>query len=121
MVIGGDRVPETLNCLSEAIFKADKVIVGGLPAYTLLAARGHSLGSTHVDKSYLDRAAGLIRAARNQVRCLSHTCSSHSCNVFPSRWTRKMSTPPIMYPASLGEINLLILHPDFFGPVPLLL
>lgn len=61
-------MPETLSCLSEAIFKADKVIVGGLPAYTLLAARGHSLGRTHVDHAYIDRAAGLIRAARNQVR-----------------------------------------------------
>lgn len=99
MVIGGDRVPETLNCLSEAIFKADKVIVGGLPAYTLLAARGHSLGSTHVDKSYLDRAAGLIRAARNQV-----SCSSHTCTVLPSRWTSKMTTPPVTCPAALGDL-----------------
>lgn len=63
-------MPETLNCLSEAIFKADKVIVGGLPAYTLLTARGYSLGDTHIDHSCLDRAAGLIRAARNQA-CFS--------------------------------------------------
>ena len=61
-VIGGAKVADKLAITKVLCEKADTVIVGGGMAYTFQAARGHSVGSSLFDASYVEQCAELLAA-----------------------------------------------------------
>lgn len=61
-IIGGAKVADKLAITKVLCEKADTVIVGGGMAYTFLAARGHSVGSSLFDGSYVEQCAELLAA-----------------------------------------------------------
>jgi phosphoglycerate kinase len=63
-IIGGAKVADKLAITRVLCEKADTVIVGGGMAYTFQAARGHSVGSSLFDASYVEQCAQLLAAGK---------------------------------------------------------
>jgi phosphoglycerate kinase len=64
VVLGGSKVSDKLGVIDNLLGTADRILIGGGMAYTFLAAQGHEVGSSLLEKDqietvrgYLDRAA----------------------------------------------------------------
>ncbi len=53
-ILGGAKVADKLNVISNLLEKCDTLIIGGGMAYTFLKAKGYEIGSSLVDDSKLD-------------------------------------------------------------------
>lgn len=54
VVVGGAKVKDKIGVLKSVIERADVLIVGGRMAFTFLAAQGVSVGSTHIEETWLE-------------------------------------------------------------------
>lgn len=54
LIIGGAKIKDKIAALKHLIKKADKVILGGGPAYTFLASEGVEVGKSLVDSSFFE-------------------------------------------------------------------
>src|SRR6202046_1676323 len=59
-VVGGAKVADKLEVLKVLATKVDTLVVGGGMAYTFLAAKGFSVGSSLLDESHLDDCRALL-------------------------------------------------------------
>ncbi|MCL6450053.1 MAG: phosphoglycerate kinase [Acetobacteraceae bacterium] len=62
-VLGGAKVSDKIGLVRHLLSLADRVLVGGAMANTLLAARGLELGDSLVESDRLDAARGLLEEA----------------------------------------------------------
>ncbi|MET0169918.1 MAG: phosphoglycerate kinase [Aliihoeflea sp.] len=60
-IVAGSKVSTKLTVLESLLTKVDKLIVGGGIANTFLAAAGHPIGKSLVEKEMLDIARGLLK------------------------------------------------------------
>ena len=56
VIVGGGKIKDKINALSNIIEKADKVLLGGGVAYTFLKAKGVNIGNSIVDDEKVDWA-----------------------------------------------------------------
>lgn len=56
VIVGGGKIKDKINALSNFIEKADKVLLGGGVAYTFLKAKGVNIGNSIVDDERLEWA-----------------------------------------------------------------
>ncbi len=56
VIVGGGKIKDKINALSNFIEKADKVLLGGGVAYTFLKAKGVNIGNSIVDDEKIDWA-----------------------------------------------------------------
>jgi phosphoglycerate kinase len=63
IVLGGAKVTDKLGVIASLIAAADRVLVGGAMAFPFLAARGHKTGSSLLEASQIDIAAGYLEQA----------------------------------------------------------
>jgi phosphoglycerate kinase len=65
VVLGGAKVTDKLGVIASLITKADRILIGGAMAFPFLAARGLKVGTSLLEESQVDVAAGyLAQAAR---------------------------------------------------------
>lgn len=62
-ILGGAKVADKLNVISNLIDKCDKLIIGGGMAYTFLKAKGYEVGSSLVDLEKVDYCKEMIKKA----------------------------------------------------------
>ena len=62
-IVAGSKVSTKLMVLETLLTKVDRLIVGGGIANTFLAAAGHDIGKSLVEKEMLDIAKGLLKRA----------------------------------------------------------
>ena len=62
-VVGGAKVSDKISILRSLVMKANQILVGGAMAYTFLAAQGHEVGSSLVEREHLDTARELLSLA----------------------------------------------------------
>ncbi|MHB1988392.1 MAG: phosphoglycerate kinase [Acidimicrobiales bacterium] len=60
VVIGGAKVVDKLGLLRSLVARADLVLVGGGMAFTFLAALGHRVGDSILDRQHLDECRELV-------------------------------------------------------------
>ena len=53
-ILGGAKVADKLNVISNLLEKCDTLIIGGGMAYTFLKAKGYEIGKSLVDESKID-------------------------------------------------------------------
>ncbi|MCD8328792.1 MAG: phosphoglycerate kinase [Ruminococcus sp.] len=70
-ILGGAKVADKLNVISNLIEKCDTLIIGGGMAYTFLKAQGKEVGTSLVDDTKLDYCKEMIeKAAANGKKLL---------------------------------------------------
>ncbi|MBQ1433659.1 MAG: phosphoglycerate kinase [Ruminococcus sp.] len=63
-ILGGAKVADKLNVISNLLEKCDTLIIGGGMAYTFLKAQGNEVGKSLVDDSKLDYCKEMIEKAK---------------------------------------------------------
>jgi len=69
-VLGGAKVADKLNVISNLLEKCDTLIIGGGMAYSFLKAEGYEIGTSLVDDSKLDYCREMIAKAKNEGKKL---------------------------------------------------
>jgi len=70
-IIGGSKVRDKIELLLSLLGQVDNLCIGGAMALTFLAARGHSLGTSRIEKESLALAEKVLRkAATSSARIL---------------------------------------------------
>ena len=64
MVLGGAKVADKIGVVAALVELADVVAVGGRMAFTLLAAKGVSVGSTQIEADWLEVRQGVGKTVR---------------------------------------------------------
>ena len=59
-VVGGAKVTDKLGVLTKLLGRVDALLVGGGMAFTFLAAAGHDVGASMVDRDQIERCAELL-------------------------------------------------------------
>ena len=63
-ILGGAKVADKLNVISNLLEKVDTLIIGGGMAYTFLKAQGHDVGNSLCELDQLDYAREMIAKAK---------------------------------------------------------
>ncbi|MBR4937792.1 MAG: phosphoglycerate kinase [Kiritimatiellae bacterium] len=70
-ILGGAKVADKLNVIENLLNKADTLIIGGGMAYTFLAAKGYSVGTSLLDSEKIDYCREMLsRAEAKGVKIL---------------------------------------------------
>ncbi len=70
-ILGGAKVADKLNVIENLLNKADTLIIGGGMAYTFLAAKGYSIGTSLLDSEKIDYCREMLaRAEAKGVKLL---------------------------------------------------
>ena len=62
-ILGGAKVADKLNVISNLLEKCDTLIIGGGMAYTFLKAKGYEIGKSLVDDEKLDYCREMLEKA----------------------------------------------------------
>ena len=65
-ILGGAKVADKLNVISNLLEKVDTLIIGGGMAYTFLAAKGYEVGTSLVDSEKLDYCKDMMKKAEEK-------------------------------------------------------
>ncbi|HSA49666.1 MAG TPA: phosphoglycerate kinase [Yinghuangia sp.] len=63
VVLGGSKVSDKLGVIDNLLDKADRILIGGGMVYTFLAAQGHEVGTSLLEKDQLDTVRAYLRRA----------------------------------------------------------
>ncbi len=70
-ILGGAKVSDKLNVINNLLTKVDTLIIGGGMAYTFLAAKGYSIGTSLFDETKVDYCREMLeKAEKNGVKLL---------------------------------------------------
>ena len=65
-ILGGAKVSDKLNVINNLLTKVDTLIIGGGMAYTFLAAKGYSIGTSLFDSEKLDYCKDMMKKAEEK-------------------------------------------------------
>ena len=65
-ILGGAKVSDKLNVINNLLEKVDTLIIGGGMAYTFLAAKGYSVGSSLLDSEKIDYCRDMMKKAQEK-------------------------------------------------------
>ncbi len=83
-ILGGAKVADKLNVISNLLEKCDTLIIGGGMAYTFLKAQGAEVGTSLVDDTKLDYCKEMIEKARKLGKELLLPVDTVVASAFPS-------------------------------------
>jgi phosphoglycerate kinase len=66
VVLGGSKVSDKLGVISNLLKLADRLLIGGGMAYTFLAAQGHEVGTSLLEKDQVDTVKGILAEAADR-------------------------------------------------------
>ncbi|MBQ8600333.1 MAG: phosphoglycerate kinase [Clostridia bacterium] len=65
-ILGGAKVADKLTVIENLLNKADTLIIGGGMAYTFLAAKGYSVGTSLLDETKIDYCKDMLKKAEEK-------------------------------------------------------
>jgi len=83
-ILGGAKVADKLNVISNLLEKCDTLIIGGGMAYTFLKAQGCEVGTSLVDDSKLDYCKEMIEKAKSLGKTLLLPSDTTVASAFPN-------------------------------------
>ncbi len=66
-ILGGAKVSDKIKLISSLLDKVDRIIIGGAMAYTLLKAKGVSVGKSRVEADQVDEMRSLLEKAGDTI------------------------------------------------------
>lgn len=82
-VLGGAKVADKLNVISNLLDKCDTLIIGGGMAYTFLKAKGFEVGTSLVDNEKIDYCKDMIAKAEKNGKKLLLPVDTTIAKAFP--------------------------------------
>ena len=82
-VLGGAKVADKLNVISNLLEKCDTLIIGGGMAYTFLKAKGYEVGTSLVDNEKIDYCKEMIEKAEKNGKQLLLPVDTTVAKAFP--------------------------------------
>jgi phosphoglycerate kinase len=108
-VLGGAKLSEKLDALHELASFADKVLVGGAMAYTLLMAKGINVGNSLVEEDKLDVAKDIITKFGDKlVLPVDHVVASSFNEESPVSTIDSQSVPAGMLAVDIGPKTIAL-------------
>ena len=83
-ILGGAKVADKLNVISNLLEKCDTLIIGGGMAYTFLKAQGYEIGNSLVDNEKLDYCKEMMAKAEKLGKKLLLPVDSATITAFPN-------------------------------------
>ena len=83
-ILGGAKVADKLNVISNLLEKCDTLIIGGGMAYTFLKAKGYEVGKSLVDDEKLDYCKEMMEKAEKLGKSLLLPVDTAVAAAFPS-------------------------------------
>ena len=83
-ILGGAKVADKLNVISNLLEKCDTLIIGGGMAFTFLKAKGYEIGSSLVDDEKLDYCKEMIEKAEKLGKKLLLPVDTAVAAAFPN-------------------------------------
>src|SRR4051794_32996893 len=66
VVLGGSKVYDKLGVIENLLNVADRLLIGGGMVFTFLAAQGHEVGSSLLEKDQIDTVRGYLESAQQR-------------------------------------------------------
>ncbi|MDE5737482.1 MAG: phosphoglycerate kinase [Oscillospiraceae bacterium] len=83
-ILGGAKVADKLNVISNLLEKCDTLIIGGGMAYTFIKAQGGSIGNSLVDNEKLDYCKEMLAKAESLGKKILLPVDTTVANEFPN-------------------------------------
>ncbi|MDD2960417.1 MAG: phosphoglycerate kinase [Lachnospiraceae bacterium] len=83
-ILGGAKVADKLNVISNLLEKCDTLIIGGGMAYTFLKAKGYEVGTSLVDETKIDYCKEMMEKAEKLGKKLLLPVDTTIAKAFPS-------------------------------------
>ena len=83
-ILGGAKVADKLNVISNLIEKCDTLIIGGGMAYTFLKAKGYEVGTSLVDDTKIDYCKEMLAKAEAKGKQLLLPVDTTIASAFPN-------------------------------------
>ena len=83
-ILGGAKVADKLNVISNLLEKCDTLIIGGGMAYTFLKAQGYEVGTSLVDDTKLDYCKEMLEKAKANGKTLLLPVDTVTASEFPN-------------------------------------
>ena len=83
VILGGAKVADKLNVISNLLEKCDTLIIGGGMAYTFLKAKGYEVGTSLVDDEKIDYCKQMIEKAEKLGKKLLLPVDTTIAKAFP--------------------------------------
>ena len=65
-ILGGAKVADKLNVISNLLEKCDTLIIGGGMAYTFMKYLGHNMGTSLLEADWVDKAGEMMQTAKDK-------------------------------------------------------
>ncbi|EUB13306.1 phosphoglycerate kinase [Shuttleworthella sp. MSX8B] len=82
-ILGGAKVADKLNVISNLLDKCDTLIIGGGMAYTFLKAQGKEIGISMLDESKIDYCKEMMEKAKKMGKKLLLPLDANTIKAFP--------------------------------------
>ncbi len=82
-ILGGAKVADKLNVISNLLDKCDTLIIGGGMAYTFLKAEGYEVGTSLVDDTKIDYCKEMLEKAKKNGKTLLLPVDTVTADAFP--------------------------------------
>ncbi len=83
-ILGGAKVADKLNVISNLLEKCDTLIIGGGMAYTFLKAQGYEVGTSLVDDTKIDYCKEMLEKAKANAKTLLLPVDTVTAAEFPN-------------------------------------
>ena len=93
VVLGGKKVSDKIEVITELLEKADSFLVGGAMAYTFLKAQGHEVGESLVEDDKLELALEILAKAKEKEVTFLLPADSRLTQEFKEGAETRVSTP----------------------------
>ena len=108
-ILGGAKVADKLNVISNLLEKCDTLIIGGGMAYTFLKAQGIEIGESLVDDSKIDYCLEMIEKAKKLGKKLLLPVDTVVADSFPNPIDAEIETKVVDFdkiPADMQGLDI---------------
>ncbi len=105
-ILGGAKVADKLNVISNLLEKCDTLIIGGGMAYTFLKAKGYEIGTSLVDDTKIDYCKEMMEKAEKLGKSLLLPVDAVTIGDFPN---------PIDAPVEVQVVDVTAMPADREG------
>ena len=116
-ILGGAKVADKLNVISNLLEKCDTLVIGGGMAYTFIKAQGGQIGTSLVDDEKIEYCKQMMAKAKELGKTLLLPVDTVAAKEFPNPIDAPIETTVVPTKAIPADMMGLDIGPDVFTSV----